>query len=72
MVVDALETRLKSGSKMDKKQKDEIETSLKWVRRRNDRKSVVLSVWEPWNKYSMNHKGLANKYGMQTAVCGEG
>ena len=38
----------------------------------NDRKHVVLCVWEPWNKYSMNHKGLANKHGMHRMLLEDG
>ena len=37
----------------------ELLFSLKWVQRRNDRKYIVLRVWEPWNKYSMAHKELS-------------
>ena len=35
---------------------------LKWVKRRNDRKHIVLCVWEPWNKYSMAHKELPKEH----------
>ena len=45
---------------------------LKWVQRRNDRKHVMLWVWEPRNKYSMAHKELANKHGMHRTLLEDG
>ena len=49
-----------------------VHFSLKWVQRRNDRKHIDLCVWEPWNKYSMAHKELANKHGMHRMLLEDG